>query len=155
MKLSPISLSIGILAGIWTYVSITYGMLTWPTFVGWAIFFFLGANKEALIKAFPPVLVGLGLGYLTIVVNTALKGNTLVLAVLVTVLAFILTYMMNVSWLAAAPAAFAATAVFFGVGDPIKAGTPLIIGLLLGYISVWIVDILVKQKNVKAEPEEK
>ena len=61
MQLLPISLSIGILAGIWTYVSITGDLLPWPAFVGWAIFFFAGANKEALVKALPPVLVGLGL----------------------------------------------------------------------------------------------
>lgn len=146
MQLFPISLSIGILAGIWTYVSAVTGILTWPTFVGWAIFFFLGANKGALIKAIPPVLVGLILGYLTVLANTALNGNTLVLAVLVAILAFLMTFMMNISWLAAAPAAFAATATYFGVGDPVKAGIPLIIGLILGFISVWIVDILVKPK---------
>lgn len=144
MQLLPLSLSIGILAGIWTFASATYGLLTWPAFVGWAIFFFLGGNKEALVKALPPTLVGLGLGYLTVVVNTALNGNTLVLSLLVTVLAFIMTFMMNVPWLAAAPAAFAATATFFGVGDPIKAGIPIIIGLCLGYISVWIPEKLVK-----------
>lgn len=150
MQLLPISLSIGILAGIWTFVSATYGILTWPTFVGWAIFFFLGANKDALVKAFPPVLVGLILGYLTVVANTSLNGNTLILSILVAVLAFIMTFMMNVSWLAAAPSAFAAAATFFGVGDPLKAGIPLIIGLLLGYISVWIVDIFVKTDADKA-----
>ncbi|MBP1761617.1 MAG: hypothetical protein H6Q64_1159 [Firmicutes bacterium] len=150
MQLLPISLSIGILAGIWTFVSATYGILTWPTFIGWAIFFFLGANKEALVKAFPPVLAGLILGYLTVLVNTALHGNTLILAILVAVLAFLLTFMMNISWLAAAPSAFAATATYFGVGDPIKAAIPLIIGLLLGYISVWIVDIFVKNDTDKA-----
>lgn len=147
MQLFPVSLSIGILAGIWTYVSTVSGILTWPTFVGWAIFFFLGGNKEALLKAFPPVLVGLILGYLTVLGNTALNGNTLILAVLVAILAFLMTFMMNISWLSAGPAAFAATATYFGVGDPLKAGIPLIIGLLLGYISVWIVNVLVKPKS--------
>ncbi len=141
MQLLPISVSIGILAGIWTFVSMTYGLLTWPTFIGWAIYFFLGANKKALTRAIPPMLAGLVLGYVTILVNTALKGNTLVLSILVVILAFILTYMMNISWLADAAAAFASTAVFFGVGDPLKAGIPLFIGLFLGFISVWIVEL--------------
>jgi len=144
MQLLPISLSIGILAGIWTYVSMTCGILTWPAFVGWAIFFFAGANKDALVKAFPPILVGLALGYGTVLINTALKGDTLILSILVVVLAFLLTFMMNISWLATAPAAFAMVAVFFGVGDPLKAAIPLIIGLLLGYVSVWIPELFVK-----------
>jgi len=144
MQLFPLSLSIGILAGIWTYLSVILGLLTWPAFVGWAIFFFAGGNKEALAKAFPPLLTGLILGYLTVLANTALSGDTLILSILVVVLAFIMTFMMNVPLLATAPAAFAAAAVYFGVGDPIKAGIPLIIGLLLGLVSVWIPGLFVK-----------
>ncbi len=151
MHLFPLSLSIGILAGIWTYVSIVFGLLTWPAFVGWAIFFFAGANKEALGKAFPPVIVGLGLGYLTVLANTALTGNTLVLSILVVILAFIMTFMMNIPLLSTAPAAFAATATFFGVGDPIKAAIPLIIGLCLGLISVWIPELLAKSSPNEAK----
>jgi len=148
MQLLPISLSIGILAGIWTYVSITCGLLPWPAFVGWAIFFFAGANKEALVKTLPPILVGLALGYLTILANTALKGDTLILALLVVVLAFILTFMMNISWLATAPAGFAMVATLFGAaGDPVKAAVPLIIGLLLGYVSVWIPGLFTKGES--------
>lgn len=150
MQLFPISLSIGILAGIWTYVSMTSGLLTWPAFVGWAIFFFAGANKEALVKALPPILVGLALGYGTVLVNTALKGDTLILSILVVVLAFLLTFMMNIPWLATAPAAFAMVAVYFGVGDPLKAGIPLIIGLLLGYVSVWIPGLFAKSDSSEA-----
>lgn len=144
MQLFPLSLSIGVLAGIWTYISIVCGLLTWPAFIGWAIFFFLGGNKEALVKAFPTVLAGLVLGYLTVAVNTYFSGSTLLLSILVVILAFIMTFMMNLPILAAAPAAFAAAATFFGVGDPIKAAIPLIIGLCLGYISVWIPEKLVK-----------
>lgn len=147
MQLFPLSLSIGILAGIWTYLSVILGWLTWPAFVGWAIFFFAGGNKEALVKAFPPLLTGLILGYLTVQANTALSGDTLILSILVVVLAFIMTFMMNVPLLATAPAAFAAAAVYFGVGDPFKAGIPLIIGLLLGLVSVWIPGLFVKSDS--------
>lgn len=147
MQLFPLSLSIGILAGIWTYLSVLLGLLTWPAFIGWAIFFFAGGNKEALTKAFPPLLVGLILGYLTVLANTALSGDTLILSILVVILAFIMTFMMNVPILATAPAAFAAAATYFGVGDPLKAGIPLIIGLLLGYISVWLPGLFVKSET--------
>jgi len=150
MQLFPLSLTIAIMGGIWTYVSIVYGILTWPAFVGWAVFFFAGGNKEALVKAFPPLLTGLVLGYLTVLANTALNGDTLILSILVTVVCFILTFMMNIPFLATAPAAFAATATFFGVGDPIKAGIPIIIGLCLGYISVWIPELFVKSDSSNA-----
>ncbi len=144
MALFPLSLSIGILAGIWFYLSVVLGLLAWPAFVGWALFFLAGGNKEALVKALPPVLVGLVLGYLTVFANTALKGDTLVLSILVVILAFVMTFMMNIPWLATAPAAFAAAAVYFGIGDPIKAGVPLILGLFFGIVSVWIPGLFTK-----------
>jgi Protein of unknown function (DUF1097). len=147
MALFPLSLSIGVLAGVWFYLSVALGLLAWPTFVGWAIFFFTGGNKEALVKAFPPMLVGLVLGYLTVVANKALNGDTLILSILVVILAFVMTFMMNISWLAAAPAAFASAAVYFGVGDPIKAGIPLFLGLVFGIISVWIPGLFVKSDS--------
>ncbi|MCR4441505.1 MAG: DUF1097 domain-containing protein [Peptococcaceae bacterium] len=149
MKLFPISLSIGILAGLWTYLSIAFGLLTWPAFVGWAIYFYLGGTKEALGKAIPPMIVGLGLGYLTSLAYAGLNGDALILSGLVVILAFLMTYMMNIPLLAAAPAAFQGCAVFFGVGDPIKAGIPFIIGLLLGYVSAVIPDVLMSASKKK------
>jgi len=149
MKLLPISLSIGILAGLWTYFSLAFGLLTWPAFVGWAIYFYLGANKEALLKAIPPMIVGVGLGYLTSLAYAGLKGDALILSGLVVILAFLMTYMMNIPFLAAAPAAFQGCAVFFGVGDPIKAGVPFIVGLLLGYVSAAIPAVLFPVSNKK------
>lgn len=136
MQFWGLSFSIGILAGIWTYVSAAFGILTWPAFVGWAIFFFVGGNKEAIMKGLPPIISGVVWGYLCVLVFGALAGNTLTLAVLVAIIAFIMTFMMNISMFAAAPAAFASCAAFFGAGDPLKALVPLVIGLLLGYVSV-------------------
>ncbi|MEA4926590.1 MAG: DUF1097 family protein [Syntrophomonadaceae bacterium] len=62
------------------------------------------------------------------------------------ILAFVMIFMMNISWLATAPAAFAAAAVYFGIGDPIKAGVPLILGLLFGIVSVWIPGLFTKSE---------
>jgi len=138
MQLMPLSLSIGILAAIWTFVSAEFGILTWPAFVGWAMFFFAGANKESLTKNIPPMFSGVILGFISIKVLTAMGGGSATLAVLVGIIAFIMTFMINIPLFATAPAAFAACATYFGVGDPIKAVIPLFIGLILGYISAEI-----------------
>jgi len=138
MQFWGLSFSIGILAGIWTYASATFGILTWPAFVGWAIFFFAGGNKAAIMKGLPPIISGVIAGYLCVLVFGAMAGSTLVLAILVAIIAFIMTFMMNIPLFALAPAAFASCASFFGAGDPIKAVVPLVIGLLLGYVSVLL-----------------
>lgn len=146
----PISLSIGVLAGLWTYISIVFGILTWPAFIGWALFFLGGGNKESITKNIPPMLSGVIFGYLCVLVNNTFSGGTVLLAVLVAVIAFIMTFMMNIPAFATAPAAFAACATFFGVGDPLKAAIPLLIGLFLGYISVILPEGF-KTKSNKAQ----
>lgn len=138
MQFWGLSLSIGILAGIWTYASATFGLLTWPAFVGWAIFFFAGGDKAAIMKGLPPIISGVVCGYVCVLVFGAMAGGTVTLAVLVAIIAFIMTFMMNMSLFALAPAAFASCASFFGAGDPVKALAPLVIGLLLGYVSVLL-----------------
>jgi len=141
MQLIPLSLSIGILAAIWTYVSSTFGLLTWPAFVGWALFFLAGANKEALSKNVPPMLSGVILGHICVLVYNAISGSVIILALFVGVIAFVMTFMMNIPAFATAPAAFASCATYFGAGDPIKAAVPLLIGLFLGIVSVMLPEL--------------
>lgn len=150
MQYWALSFTIAILAGLWTYASATFGLLTWPAFVGWAIFFFAGGNQEAIGKALPAMISGVVWGYLAILAFGALAGNTLVLSVLVAVIAFIMTFQLNFPIVALAPAAFASCATFFGAGDPIKAGVPLIIGLFLGLVSVMIPNALTSGSKEKS-----
>lgn len=147
MQFMPLSLSIGILAAIWTFASAKFGILTWPGFVGWAIFFFAGGNKEALSKNIPPMLSGVILGFVCVKIFTAMAGGPITLAVLVGIIAFIMTFMMNIPLFATAPTAFASCATFFGAGDPIKAAIPLFIGLILGYISVVVPDMFTSKSD--------
>lgn len=146
MALLPLSITIGILAGAWFYGATTFDIITWPTFISWPIYFLVGANKEAVGKLFPPMIVGILLGYLTVVVNGIVNpsGGLLILSVLIVVLAFILTFMMNVKLLASAPISFAAAASYFAIGDPIKTAIPLIAGLVLAVISTTIPELLIK-----------
>lgn len=145
MALIPISLSISLLAGVYTYMAMAYGILVWPAFIGWAIFFFAGGSKEALVKALPPMISGLVLGYLSIITFKWFSGGIFSLALLVAIIAFIMTIMMNLPAFALAPAAFASCAAFFGAGDLLKSGLPLLLGLFLGYISVSIPALLKKE----------
>ncbi|MBS4007358.1 MAG: DUF1097 domain-containing protein [Clostridium sp.] len=140
MPYLSLAIVIGVLAGIWTFVSGTFNILTWPAFVGWALFFFTGGNAEAIKKSVPPALSGIILGYLCVVLWGQIGGGLVMLAVLVAVIAFIMTYMINVPAFATAPAAFAACASYFGGGDPIAVGIPLFIGIGLGYLSVIVPD---------------
>jgi hypothetical protein len=153
MAYLSLAIVIGVLAGIWTFVSGTFNILTWPAFIGWALFFLTGANVEAIKKSVPPVLSGLLLGYLSVVAWGQIGGGLPMLALLVGVIAFIMIYMINIPAFATAPAAFAATAAFFAGGDPLAVGIPLLIGLALGYGSVMVPDFF-KPKTAGAQSKD-
>ena len=131
MQFLPISISVGLLAGLWTYISSIIAIPTWPAFAGWAVYFFTGANKESIKSATPPALLGFILGHLSILINQVLGGSSGILSILVVIIAFIMTYMMGTPVFALAPAAFLACAVYFGTGDLFLGAIPFFIGLIL------------------------
>jgi len=146
----PLALSIGILAGIWTFFSATFSLLTWPAFVGWALFFAAGGNKNAIVKAGCPIICGVILGHLSILATPYL-GSTFGLAIAVTIIAIIMVMVSPISVLAFVPAQFAACASYFGAGGKfVPVIIPLLIGVILGYISAVIPELLASSKKKDA-----
>ncbi|MDD4343160.1 MAG: DUF1097 domain-containing protein [Eubacteriales bacterium] len=143
MQKLPISISVGLLAGIWTYLSAVTGVLTWPAFAGWAVFFFTGADIKGIKESIPPALVGFGLGHISVLINQNFWEGILGLSVLVTVIAFIMTYLMNYTLFSLAPAAFLCAAVYFGTGSLFGGSIPFFIGLIaLGLLSITLSNII-------------
>ncbi len=130
-----IGISVGVLAGLWTYVSVELALVTWVAFIAWACFFAAGGGTTGLRKGLAANLSGVFWGYL---ISLALKldGSTLVLALLVTVVGFILCVQAAWPVLSFIPGAFAGTAVFFGTSFNLT-GTvlALVIGAALGLVS--------------------
>ncbi|MCX5847148.1 MAG: DUF1097 domain-containing protein [Deltaproteobacteria bacterium] len=148
----PLSLSVGILAALWTYCSIKLGWPTWAAFVGWAFFFVAGDDAKAIAKVGAPTLVGVLFGYLCLY-GLKLEGEAgiLSISIAVGVAAMALVLMMNWKAFALAPAAFGAFAVFFAVTfghfkskdafaleNIFFSLLALVIGIGLGYLSIKI-----------------
>ena len=145
MKLFGLALSIAVLAGIWTFVSPLIAILTWPAFVGWAFFFVAGGDASAIYKAGAPLISGVILGYLGVLASA--NFGMIGLAIAVAVIAFIMVMMANINLFGVIPAQFAACASFFGVGDFVGTLIPLIIGVLLGYVSAMLPKWFDTKKN--------
>ncbi len=141
----PLALSIGVLAGIWTFVSVIAHLLTWPAFVGWALFFAGGGDSKSIGKCLAPGLLGIVLGFLVVKTMPFFSGAWF-LPVAVAVIAFIMVMVMSSQIFAFAPAAFAGCAVYFGSnGDIVAATIPFVLGILLGYVSAVLPNLT---KNV-------
>lgn len=156
--------SIAVLAGIWTVIVLNIGkfgavpFVLWPTFVAWAAFFYLGGTKEGLVKAwiqlwFGAILSGI---FMWIYGLLGLKPDPawIVLGIIVIIIAWPLTAMSAWSkWFSAVPAGFCGAASWFGVSQlgntplitTIATMIPLLCGLLLGWLSLWIVVKIMKE----------
>jgi hypothetical protein len=152
LKFVPLSLSVGVLAAIWTYASIKLGWPTWAAFIGWAFFFVAGGDTKALTKAGVPAIAGVVLGHVALY-GLKLQGELGIIAisVLVGLAALVLVVAMNWPAMALAPSAFAAFAAFFAFtfgtfrSDNFFAFANifytllgLLIGLALGWVSVTL-----------------
>ncbi|MFE6510973.1 DUF1097 domain-containing protein [Nocardioides sp. NPDC057767] len=136
-NLIGIGISVGVLAGIWTQVSIELALITWVGFVAWACYFAAGGGREGFRKGLAANLAGALWGYLASLVLTYATFTGAV-ALVVTVVAFILCLQAAVDLLSFIPGAFAGTAVFFGTSFDLG-GT--LIALVVGAVLGWLSDI--------------
>ena len=134
-KLLGIGISVGVLAGIWTQVSIELALITWVGFVAWACYFAAGGGREGFQKGLAANLAGALWGYGASLVLTYATFTGAV-ALVVTVVAFILCLQAAVDVLSFIPGAFAGTAVIFGTSFDLS-GTliALVVGAGLGWLS--------------------
>ena len=144
MDVVALALSIGILAGIWTYVSGLLALLTWPAFIGWACFFATGGDAKSILKAGVPVISGVILGWIGVKI-APFFGATFGVPIAITIIAIIMVLLIKVKGFEFAPGQFAGAASFFGASaNLLPALLPLVIGILLGYVSAVLPQLVVK-----------
>jgi hypothetical protein len=138
MGMVKLGISIGVLAGIWVWLSGVLGVATWPTFIGWALFFAAGGDHKATYKAALPLITGTLLGWVAVMTAPYLGG----IAVTVGIVAVIMTVMGLIPGFELVPAQFASCAAFFGMGATTAAITgnliPILIGVAFGWLSAML-----------------
>lgn len=111
-KLTALSLSIGLLSGVATFLAV--GPLSgfffiWAATIAWAAYFFLGANKQALINTIVCGIFGVVLAWITALLLTeispdAAPGFSIMAALTVAVVVVVLCLAANIPQLATIPA---------------------------------------------------
>lgn len=130
-----VGVAVGVLAGLWTQVSIELGLVTWVAFVAWATFFAAGGGREGFTKGLAANLSGVAWAWVASQVLEQATFNGAV-AIAVTVLALVLCLQAALPLLSFIPGAFVGTAVFFGTAFDLG-GTllALVAGAALGWLS--------------------
>ena len=135
-SLLGVAISVGVLAGLWTFVSAELALVTWAAFVAWACFFAAGGGTGGLAKGLAANLAGVFWAWVVSLGLTHVSSSTVALSVMVTVIAFILCVEAAWSPLSFIPGGFAGAAVFFGTQFDVT-GTlvAIVAGALLGFVS--------------------
>ena len=105
-----IGISVGVLAGVWTYVSVELTLVTWVAFIAWACFFAAGGGTTGLAKGLAANVAGVLWGWVISQGITHVSGSTFALALMVTVVGFLLCVEAALPLLSFIPGGFAGTA---------------------------------------------
>jgi hypothetical protein len=116
MPLLPVSISIGILCGLWFHATVLAPWLTaWVGFAAWASFYYAGGDKAALPKSIAANLAGMVQGAVFFFLWVKFGGgNMILLSIWIGVFCFVMTMEGNAAILSAIPGQFVAAAAFFG-----------------------------------------
>jgi len=116
MALLPVSISIGVLCGIWFHLTVMIPWLTaWVGYAAWASFYYAGGNQEALLKSIAANVAGMVHGALFFWLWVKFgAGSMILLSAWIGVFCFVMTMEGNIPLLSAIPGQFAGAAVFFG-----------------------------------------
>jgi len=116
MALLPVSISIGILCGLWFFITTqVVWLVAWVGYAAWASFYFAGGNKEAVLKSYVANLAGMLQGALFFWSWLQFGGgSTLLLSIWIGVFCFVMTIEGNIKLLATIPGQFIGAAVYFG-----------------------------------------
>ena len=111
-KLTALSLSIGALAGVATFLAVGPAsgiFFIWAATIAWAAYFFLGATKEALVNTIVCGIFGVVMAWITAILLTEISPETtlgfpVMAAITVAVAVVVMCLAANIPQLATIPA---------------------------------------------------
>jgi hypothetical protein len=159
MALMPISISIGVLCGLWFFATTQVPWLVaWVGYAAWASFYYAGGNAEGLYKSFAANFAGMVQGALFFWLWKQFGGGSmLLLSVWIGAFCFVMTIEGNLGLLSAIPGQFVGAAVFFGnlgahqgdiVSTLVNTCICMLIGNLAGILSAKLPDWFKKKEEV-------
>jgi Protein of unknown function (DUF1097) len=157
MGLLPVSISIGLLCGIWFQITtMEPWLIAWVGYAAWASFYYAGGNAEGLKKSIAANVAGMVQGAFFFWLWTVVGGGSIpLLSLIIGILCFLMTFEGNLPLLSAIPGQFVGAAVFFGnlgghKGDItvtlVSTFVCMLIGNFAGILSAKLPDLFKKKE---------
>lgn len=154
--LFAIALTTGILSGIWGWVAVSLGLLSWAGFLGCTSYF--ASPKDGLRGLGQSLLTNLSGVFWAMVIIHASQwvGLEIVGYVVTSIVAFMMCIQAKKSWLAYIPGTFIGSCATFAANGDWQLVVPsLILGGLFGYLmkasGLWLYQKLNQPRTVQTE----
>jgi uncharacterized protein DUF1097 len=130
-----ISLSVGLLSGLWALISSSLGLLTWVGFIGCTSYYASGGKKDGLKKSVMANMTGI-LWAMSIILLSKYIGGSYTGAIMTGIFSFVMCIQSKIKSLAFIPGTFCGSCAVFGSNGDWKAViVALLCGAILGYSS--------------------
>lgn len=142
-----IAITTGVLSGLWGWVAVSFGLLSWAGFLGCTAYFACpqGGVRGLLLSLFSCCS---GVFWAMVIIQGSALAPQLEIAgyLLTGVVAFLMCIQAKQRWLGFIPGTFiGACATFAGAGDWQLVSTSLLIGLAFGYAmknsGLWLAEL--------------
>ncbi|GAA2737576.1 DUF1097 domain-containing protein [Pedococcus aerophilus] len=133
-----IAVSIGVLAAVWTQVSVSLELVTWVGFLAWACYFAAGTGRVGFTRGLAANVSGLVYGWLVaaFIGVATFEGS---LAIAVGIVAALMCLQAAWPTLSFIPGAFVGAAAYFGTAFSFW---PTLIALVVGALLGWTSGLL-------------
>ncbi|EPY2273353.1 DUF1097 domain-containing protein [Clostridium sporogenes] len=148
-----ISISVGILSGLWEFLSSNFGLITWVGFIGCTSYYAVGGKLQGLKKSVATNMTGV-LWAMLIIITSSYLGFSLAGAIMTGIFSFVMCAQARFELLSFIPGTFCGSCSTFGVnGNWQGVIIALLCGAILGYSSemagIWLHKLIGKEAQVK------
>jgi hypothetical protein len=145
-----ISISVGILSGVWGFLSSSLGLITWVGFIGCTSYYAAGDKFQGLKKSVAANMTGV-LWAMAIIITSKYLGFSSAAAIMTGVFSFVMCAQAKFELLSFIPGTFCGSCSTFGAGGDWKAVViALLCGAVLGYTSemggIWLHKLIGKEE---------
>lgn len=112
-----LAIGVGIVGAVWTAIADTLGIMAWPGFIGWTLYFYGGANTKAIKNGLPCMVLGVILAFLSSQIQIGPFADGILKYIPSFLLSFLMTYAQNIDFFSVAPATFLGSILYFSTGS--------------------------------------
>ena len=140
-KYGPMALAVFVVTFLWMFIGNKLWVPTWPAFIMWACFYFIGASEEALKRDIPSSIGGAIIGYFVLIGLSAIEPGLFFQAILVGLMAAGIILIQEHRWFVSVPMTFIGLNLYFALGSLPLTILLILIGSVMGLATNVLTEI--------------